>query len=53
MSADRPTADTLEEVNLTVQRTDRDDFSSNAPQNDIESFADALFGRVAPEDLTR
>ena len=50
MSADRPTARDL--INLDLGA--RDDFGAgHQPQKDIETFADALFGHVAPEDIKR
>jgi glutamate dehydrogenase len=52
MSADQKAAEDLDEA--TARASAPDDFGpGDTPQNDIETFADALFGRVAPEDLKR
>jgi len=56
MSADNPTADALDEVEISpiAGRPVPDDFGpGDMPQNDIEAFADALFSRVLFEPLKR
>src|SRR3954469_4760034 len=53
MSANRPTGNDIADLSPVAHVKPDDLGPGDQPLNDIETFADALFGRVAPEDIKR